>query len=405
MLRSAFFLNLVASCAALRTCNVVVDCGALADNHTNLAPALSACVAIGGPCGAPGSTVVFPANTSFLSGSIDLSNTANLTLQFSIGSSIFGSSDPSLYPLEQQLPPTNLPSFPSQWRALIHARNASGLTIEGPTSAAIDGLGWPWWAAFNNNSLAFQRPKLVEIIDSSRVSFRGMTFRNSPFWTLHTLYCNDVRFISLTVLAPRAVGNTDGIDPDSCSDVLIDNCLVDVGDDGISLKSDFRVDPRTGAVTLVPTARVVIRNTTVLSRNVVRMSGGSRSWPLGSVMPATLPCSAGHRVEHLRQRNRRAYGGGAHRRRQWLVAMGREGEDAHAARRRRAQRHSAERATRAHRTELVAATARGHSTLRATGAVQQPSVPTRGTAAHSVPFYRYFFYRCVRTRGCHCWRL
>ena len=100
-----------------------------------------------------------------------------------------------------------------------------------------------------------------------------MTFRNSPFWTLHTLYCTRVSFLGVTVLAPRAVGNTDGIDPDSCTDVLIDSCFIDVGDDGISLKSDYRVDPVTGTVVLLPTARVHIVNTTVLSRNVVRPDG------------------------------------------------------------------------------------------------------------------------------------
>ena len=95
-----------------------------------------------------------------------------------------------------------------------------------------------------------------------------MTYQNSAFWTLHTLYARRVSFVGVTTLAPRAVGNTDGIDPDSCSDVLIDSCHIDVGDDGISLKSDFRVDPLTGAVTLLPTERVLIRNTTVLSRNI-----------------------------------------------------------------------------------------------------------------------------------------
>jgi hypothetical protein len=77
-----------------------------------------------------------------------------------------------------------------------------------------------------------------------------------------------VTFVNLTVLAPRAVGNTDGIDPESCQDVLIDGCHIDVGDDGIGVKSDFRVDPGDGAVTLVPAARVLVRDTVVLSRNV-----------------------------------------------------------------------------------------------------------------------------------------
>jgi polygalacturonase len=254
----AWFLAALASRAlAARTCDVVAVCGARADNATNAAPFLSACVAAGGPCSAPNSTLLFPADAHFLSGSIDLSDTVNLTLSFSEGAALFGSGDPALFPLQPALPPTNMPQFAQQWAALIYARNVTGLTLEGPPSAVIDGLGWPWWRAFANGSLAHQRPKLVEVVDGQRVTFRGLTIRNSPFWTLHTLYSRDVQFLGLTITAPRSVGNTDGIDPNSCSDVVIADCVISVGDDGISLKSDFRVDPRTGDVTLLPTERVV----------------------------------------------------------------------------------------------------------------------------------------------------
>jgi polygalacturonase len=272
MSMSALLITCLALCAvAVRggaTCDAVRDCGAVADNATNAAPALSACVARGGACGAPGSTVVFAPGASFLVGSIDASNTVNLTLSFGEGAGLFGSADRALFPLQTPLPPTNEPQLPAQWRALFYARNASGLTLEGPRSAVVDGLGWPWWAAFDNGTLANQRPKLVELVDSRDVLLRGLTFRNSPFWTLHALYSTRVSFVDLAVLAPRAVGNTDGIDPDSCTDVLIDSCFIDVGDDGISIKSDFRVDPVTGVVTLEPSARILVRNTTVLSRNI-----------------------------------------------------------------------------------------------------------------------------------------
>ena len=262
-------LSLLVACTLIAgalsaTCDVVSVCGAIADNSTNAAPSLTACVHAGGPCSSPNSMLVFPTNAIFLSGSIDLSNTTNLTLSFLPGSGIYGSSDMDLYPLQGMLPPTNVPQLAQQWTALIYARNVSGLTLEG--DGVIDGLGWPWWK--NATTLIHQRPKLVEIIDGDRVTFRGLTFRNSPFWTLHTIYCRDVAFLGLTITAPRSVGNTDGIDPDSCSDVLIQDCVIDVGDDAISLKSDFRIDPSTGVVKLLPTERVVIRNTTVLWRNI-----------------------------------------------------------------------------------------------------------------------------------------
>jgi polygalacturonase len=146
---------------------------------------------------------------------------------------------------------------------MLAGSNVVNLTLRGPTDAVIDGQGWPWWANFSAGTLAYQRPKLLEISDCNGLTVEGLTIQNSPFWTTHPIFCNDVTFRGVTVLAPRPVGNTDGIDPNSCSNVLIDSCHIDVGDDGISVKSGFREDG-----TLVPTANVLIRNTTVLSRNV-----------------------------------------------------------------------------------------------------------------------------------------
>jgi polygalacturonase len=284
-----------------RVCDAVRDCGAVADNATDAAPALSACVAApDGPCSAPSSTLALAAGAVFLAGSIDLSNTRNLTVSLGAGAAIFGSGDNSRYPVQRALPPQQgADALPLQWRALIYARNASGLTLEGPPSAVVDGLGWPWWRNFSENRwpIEIQRPKLLEVVDSADITVRGITFRNSAFWQLHPIYCQRVSFLGVTVLAPRSVGNTDGIDIDSCSDVLIDSCHIDVGDDGIAAKSGYRVDDETGAYSLVPTQRVTVRNTTVLSRNVAIGSGcwgnvsdflmeggriGDDSFPLGS---------------------------------------------------------------------------------------------------------------------------
>jgi len=236
-------------------CDVVVDCGAVADNATNAAPAISACAQ---RC----ATITFPTNATFRIGSVDLSHTVGLTLQFEAGAGLYASGDPADYPLQPALPPQG-PNV-TQWQAVIYGRNVTGLTLVGPTSAVVDGLGWPWWANFSQGILTHQRPKLVEIVDCSDLTLSGMTFRNSPFWTLHPTYCNNVVFNAVTVLAPRAIGNTDGIDPDSCTNVVVDGCHVDVGDDGISLKSG----PHDITGVLLPTANVTIQRTTVLSRNV-----------------------------------------------------------------------------------------------------------------------------------------
>lgn len=251
-------LALTAAPAAARTCDVVADCGAVADNATDAAPALSACAVA---C-APNAELLFPPGAQLLSGSVDLSGSRNLTLRFGAGSGLWGSGDPAAYPVQPALPWQG--SNATQWRALLYGRNMSGLTITGPRSARVDGCGWPWWANFTAGTLAHQRPKLVELVDAEDVVLEGLTFANSPFWTLHPIFARRVRVSGVAVLAPRAVGNTDGIDPDSVTDCLIEDCLVDVGDDGISVKSgqhDVTGD-------LLPSRNILIVNTTVLSRNV-----------------------------------------------------------------------------------------------------------------------------------------
>lgn len=243
-----------APAALAQVCDVVQDCGALADNKTDAAPAISACAR---RC----STLTFPPGAVFNAGSLDFSNTTGLTVSFSDGTQIWGSTDPAAYPLQLALPPQG---NATQWRALVYARNVTNLTLQGPSSAIIDGNGWPWWANFSAGTLSHQRPKLIEIVDAVGVTIRGLTLRNSPFWTQHVIYASHVVFDGLTVLADRSVGNTDGIDPNSATDVLINNCHVDVGDDAISLKSG----PHDVTGELLPTARVLVRNTTILSRNI-----------------------------------------------------------------------------------------------------------------------------------------
>ena len=65
----------------------------------------------------------------------------------------------------------------------------------------------------------------------------------SPVWTLHPLYCDDVEIRGVTIRNPRNSPNTDGINPDGCCNVRIADCLVDVGDDCITLKSGTEETP------------------------------------------------------------------------------------------------------------------------------------------------------------------
>lgn len=83
----------------------------------------------------------------------------------------------------------------------------------------------------------FLRPSLLQIRKSRNVTVKGITLTESPFWTLHPLLSDDVRVENVTVINPSDSPNTDGIDIEMCHGVRVKGCTVDVGDDGIAVKS------------------------------------------------------------------------------------------------------------------------------------------------------------------------
>lgn len=86
-------------------------------------------------------------------------------------------------------------------------------------------------------NMQFLRPPLVQFHKCSSLRLEGITLRNSPFWTLHPVYCDDLVIQGLSITNPPDAPNTDGMDIDSCQNVRINNCFLSVGDDGIAIKS------------------------------------------------------------------------------------------------------------------------------------------------------------------------
>jgi polygalacturonase len=109
-------------------------------------------------------------------------------------------------------------------------------------------------------AIQFLRPPLVQFFRCARVSLEGISLVNSPFWTLHPVFCRDLKIIDVTIRNPQDAPNTDGMDIDSCTGVLIENCRVAVGDDGIALKSGSGDD---GVRAGRPTENVTVRGCTV----------------------------------------------------------------------------------------------------------------------------------------------
>lgn len=81
------------------------------------------------------------------------------------------------------------------------------------------------------------RPRLFFINHCNRVTLQGVTCCNSPSWTLHPYFSNDLKFYNLTVKNPSDSPNTDGLDPESCKNVEIAGVKFSLGDDCIAVKS------------------------------------------------------------------------------------------------------------------------------------------------------------------------
>ena len=129
---------------------------------------------------------------------------------------------------------------PGRYGAVVGAVRATNVSITG--GGVIDGQGSYFWALVDANhktpgTLKCSRPHLIEFENSTDISVTGLTLQNSPFWTTHFIYSHRIRASELTILAPATRGNTDGINPDSSTDVTIENCFISNGDDGIAIKS------------------------------------------------------------------------------------------------------------------------------------------------------------------------
>ncbi|XP_014492415.1 probable polygalacturonase isoform X1 [Vigna radiata var. radiata] len=174
----------------------------------------------------------------WLTGSFDL--ISHLTLWLDNDAVILGSTNSEDWPLVEPLPSygrgRELPG--GRHKSLIYGRNLTDVVITG-NNGTVDGQGSIWWDKFRNKTLDYTRPHLVELMNSTGVLISNVTFLNSPFWTIHPVYCSHVRIHNVTVIAPHGSPNTDGINPDSSDNVCIEDCYISTGDDLISIKSGW----------------------------------------------------------------------------------------------------------------------------------------------------------------------
>jgi polygalacturonase len=177
----------------------------------------------------------------------------------------------------------------SQWNRLV----ASGGIVNAeskmwyPSEKTVKGAGLKNAGAispeknqeFYESVKDYLRPNLVVFTNCKRVLLEGVTFQNSAAWNLHPIVCEDLIVRNVYAKNPWYAQNGDGIDLESCKNVLIEGSTFDVGDDGICIKSGRDAEGRKRGI---PTENVIVRNSKVYHAHggfVIgsEMSGGARN--------------------------------------------------------------------------------------------------------------------------------
>lgn len=254
---------------------VITKFGAKADGATDAGAALRAAIAACHKAG--GGRVVVPAG-DFATGPVTLLSNVNLHLEK--GATLLFSRDPKRY----------LPVVLTRWEGvevmnyspLVYALDQENVAVTG--EGTLDGQGSPrhWWhwkaptgpesqkpdrdALFKQaedgvpvaqrvyGAGHYLRPQFIQPYRCRNVLIEGVTIRNSPMWVIHPVLSKNVTVRGVKVISPGP--NNDGCDPESCSDVLIEDTLFDTGDDCIAIKSGRNAD---GRRLNVPSERIVVR--------------------------------------------------------------------------------------------------------------------------------------------------
>lgn len=212
--------------------------GAVGDGSTEDTPALQAAISA---C-PEGGTVLVPAGT-YLTRPLFLKS--HISLYLDKGAVLLGDPERSHYPYLPGMTECiegeyNLAS----WEGNPETSFASLLTGIDITDTDISGEGVidgnaqqsDWWVNAKVMRMAW-RPNTVFLCRTHRMRMQGVTVRNSPSWTVHPYYSDDIGFYDIKIWNPSDSPNTDGIDPESCDRVLMLGCRISVGDDCIAIKS------------------------------------------------------------------------------------------------------------------------------------------------------------------------
>lgn len=236
--------------------------GAVNDGKTLNTKAIQAAI---DACAADGGGIVNFRPGSYLTGAIYLKE--GVHLQIDKGVEILGSQQLKDYPEID----TRVAGIEMRWpSALINVLDQENVAISGKGS--IHAQGKPFWDKYWSMRKEYEgkglrwivdydakRPRTLLISESSDITIKDITLKQAGFWTLHILYSSHITVDGI-VIQNNIDGHgpsTDGIDIDSSSYILVQNCDIDCNDDNFCLKAGRDWD---GLRVNRPTEYVLIRD-------------------------------------------------------------------------------------------------------------------------------------------------
>lgn len=290
----------------------IVDFGAVEGQRENISRAIAAAIQKANSMG--GATVSIPEG-NWITGKIHLLSNVNLHLEK--GAVLEFSGNPEDY----------LPPVQSTWEGmecynyspLIYAFGCKNIAVTGEGELRADMEVWRKWFArpqahMNNlkrlynlssyskpveerqmvNDSAHFRPQFIQFNRCENVLLEDISIQHSPFWTIHPFLSKNILIRNVKVKAHGH--NNDGIDPEMSQNVLIENCVLDQGDDAISIKSGRNQD----AWRLhTPSKNIVIRNCSVKNGHQLVALGSELSGGIENVLIENCRVVDGAKLNHL----------------------------------------------------------------------------------------------------------
>lgn len=250
---------------------LLTDFGGVGDGTTSNTKAFHAAIDQLSQFGSAGGSQLIVPPGRWLTASFNL--TSHFTLYLQKNAVLLASQDEMEWPVIDPLPSygRGRDAAGGRFISLIFGTNLTDVVVTG-NNGTIDGQGSSWWQKFHRGLLKNTRPYLIEIMYSENVQISNLTLINSPSWNVHPVYSSNVIVQRLTILAPVRSPNTDGINPDSCTNTRIEDCYIVSGDDCVAVKSGW---DEYGIKFGMPTQKLVIRRLTCISPTSAVIALGS----------------------------------------------------------------------------------------------------------------------------------